>query len=326
MLLEEFTEQWYNSIGGYDKVVRVKLESDYLAHLTWEGAKPRYGEPFTDDVRERIEFELETIKKTGYYVLNGNVQSETGTSEDFTAFSTGATYQEKSLTWDSRFEYRTATSEDKWGVLTGVVKELQGGWAWSARAQYYQTEATSGLESLRTNLRLGLVYRPPQTKWIHLNRFDVINEDQHGGGTEALTSWRLVNNYSANYRPVKYLQASLKYGAKFVMDTISGRRYQAYTDHTGFEVRYDITKKWDIGVRGSVLHSWNGGQFDYSGGASTGYNVVENAWVSLGYNAWGFTDKDFSAADYTAQGPYLRFRMKFDQQSVKDAAGWLHKE
>jgi len=66
MLLEEFTEEWYNNIGGYDKVVRVKLESDYLAHLCWEGAKPRYGEPFSEEITERIEFELNTIKKMGF--------------------------------------------------------------------------------------------------------------------------------------------------------------------------------------------------------------------------------------------------------------------
>ena len=51
----------------------------------------------------------------------------------------------------------------------------------------------------------------------------------------------------------------------------------------------------------------------------------DSRYTSLGYNAWGFSDKDFSAADYTAQGPYIRFRMKFDQQTVKDAAGWLTK-
>ena len=174
------------------------------------------------------------------------------------------------------------------------------------------------------NIRLGLVYRPPLTRWIHLNRFDIIHENQTGGGQPDMTSWRIVNNYTANYRPRKHLQVSLKYGAKFVMDTISGRKYQAYTDHTGFEMRYDITKKWDVGLCGSLLHSWNGGQLAWSGGASTGYNVIDNSWVSLGYNVWGFTDKDFSAADYTAQGPYVRFRMKFDQQSVKDGMKWLN--
>jgi len=66
MLIEEFTEEWYKNIGGYDKVIRVKLESDYLSHLCWEGAKPRYGEPFSDEITERIEFELNTIKKMGF--------------------------------------------------------------------------------------------------------------------------------------------------------------------------------------------------------------------------------------------------------------------
>jgi DNA polymerase-3 subunit alpha len=66
MLLEEFTAEWFKSIGGYDKVLRVKFESDYLAHLTWEGARVRYGEPFSEEVKERIDFELNTIKKMGF--------------------------------------------------------------------------------------------------------------------------------------------------------------------------------------------------------------------------------------------------------------------
>ncbi|MDR2122341.1 MAG: DNA polymerase III subunit alpha [Flavobacteriaceae bacterium] len=41
-------------------------ENAYLAHLTWEGAKKRYGETLSDEIRERLEFELEIIAKTGY--------------------------------------------------------------------------------------------------------------------------------------------------------------------------------------------------------------------------------------------------------------------
>jgi len=267
----------------------------------------------------------QTVKKRTYYLLNSTVQSATGNSEDFTAVSAGATYQVKGLTWDSRFEYRTSTSEDKWGLLSGVVKEQHAGWAWSARGQYFQTEATGGLESRKANVRFGLVYRPLQTRWIHLNRFDIINEFQRGGQAVPSDSWRLVNNYSLNYKARKNLQATLKYGAKYVVDTIAGGRYSQFTDHTGIEARYDITTVWDIGARGSVLHTWGSGQLSHSCGISVGFNLIENTWVSLGYNAWGFSDKDFSAADYTAQGPYIRFRMKFDQQTVKDAAGWLTK-
>jgi DNA polymerase-3 subunit alpha len=42
-----------------------KTEDDYLKHLTYEGAKKKYGE-ISNSLLERIEFELETIKKTGY--------------------------------------------------------------------------------------------------------------------------------------------------------------------------------------------------------------------------------------------------------------------
>ena len=40
-------------------------ENAYLRHITYEGAKKRYGE-ITDAIRERIDFELETIERTGY--------------------------------------------------------------------------------------------------------------------------------------------------------------------------------------------------------------------------------------------------------------------
>ncbi len=41
-------------------------ENAYLRHLTYEGAKERYGEELSEEVRERLDFELETIEKTGY--------------------------------------------------------------------------------------------------------------------------------------------------------------------------------------------------------------------------------------------------------------------
>jgi DNA polymerase-3 subunit alpha len=40
-------------------------ENKYLAHLTFEGAKRRYGE-ITPEIQERIDFELKTIENTGY--------------------------------------------------------------------------------------------------------------------------------------------------------------------------------------------------------------------------------------------------------------------
>lgn len=65
-LIQEFGEETFHRLGDYDKVVRIKLEADYLAHLTMLGAKKRYGENLSDEITERLDFELETIKNMGF--------------------------------------------------------------------------------------------------------------------------------------------------------------------------------------------------------------------------------------------------------------------
>ena len=65
ILIEEFNDIPKRT-GGYENALRVKFESDYLKHLVYQGAKSRYGEPLSNEVTERIEFELETIKTMGF--------------------------------------------------------------------------------------------------------------------------------------------------------------------------------------------------------------------------------------------------------------------
>lgn len=65
-LVEEFGETAYNRLGGFEKVARVKFESEYLRHLTYEGAKKRYGDPLSEEIISRIDFELDTIKTMGF--------------------------------------------------------------------------------------------------------------------------------------------------------------------------------------------------------------------------------------------------------------------
>ena len=53
-------------LGGYDKLYRIKLEADYLAKLTFEGARRLYGDPLTEEVKERLNFELYIMKTMGF--------------------------------------------------------------------------------------------------------------------------------------------------------------------------------------------------------------------------------------------------------------------
>ena len=65
-LIALWGEDRYKKLGGYEKVLRIKLESDYLEHLTFEGAKKRWQNGVPEDVRERINFELNTIRTMGF--------------------------------------------------------------------------------------------------------------------------------------------------------------------------------------------------------------------------------------------------------------------
>ena len=53
-------------LGGYDKLYRIKLEADYLQKLTFDGAKTVYGDPLSDEIKERLIFELHVMKTMGF--------------------------------------------------------------------------------------------------------------------------------------------------------------------------------------------------------------------------------------------------------------------
>ena len=62
-----------------------------------------------------------------------------------------------------------------------------------------------------------------------------------------------------------------------------------------------------------VLYSPQGSARQWAAGLEAGYQVQTNLWASAGFNWSGFTDKDLSGSDYTAQGFYVRLRFKFDE-------------
>ncbi len=66
IMSEEEAKSKVNKLGGIDKLYRIKFEADYLAKLSYEGAKKLYGEPLTAEVEERIKFELHIMKTMGF--------------------------------------------------------------------------------------------------------------------------------------------------------------------------------------------------------------------------------------------------------------------
>ena len=79
VMTQEAAEKKIKKLGGYEKLYRIKFEADYLEKLVWEGARKRYltEQPeltdqadikaaLSEEIRERIVFELHTIKTMGF--------------------------------------------------------------------------------------------------------------------------------------------------------------------------------------------------------------------------------------------------------------------
>lgn len=66
VLSEEDANKKIERLGGIDRLYRLKLEADYLSKLCMDGAKKRYGADMSDEVKERLKFELHIMKTMGF--------------------------------------------------------------------------------------------------------------------------------------------------------------------------------------------------------------------------------------------------------------------
>lgn len=260
-----------------------------------------------------------TIRSKDYRPFSEVTPPASGSREDFTAVSLGSSYRTTLWTWDSRVEFRDGDQENKYNLVTGMYGQLRRYIAVSAGLNLQHRSGVS--DETYGELTAGLAYRPRGGRWIVLERFTLRGDRTDGNQVDK--SVRLINNLNANLKLNRKTQISLQYGAKYVLEQYGSDDYDGYTDLIGIEGRYDLTNRWDVGLYGSMLHSWHGDQIDYRAGGSLGYNPMDNVWISLGYNIVGFDDPDFSKGDYTAQGPFVRFRLKVDQNTAGDLVSYL---
>lgn len=234
---------------------------------------------------------------------------------DFSSAFVGALYRSEFWSATSRLEYRRSDEETRAGVFFGMYREEVAGVGFSADAQLFDSERIAGPDTRNAEVRLGWAFRPSDSRWTLLNRLDAVYEDIELPGSQNDT-WKLINNFSANYATGRSGQLSFRYGAKFTRSNVGDDTYTGFTDLMGAQWRRNLGTRFDIGMHGNVRHSWRSDIYDYNLGIEGGVSVADNTWLSLGYNVLGFEDDDFIASGYVAQGPYLRFRIKADQDSL----------
>ncbi len=268
----------------------------------------------------------ETIRDPGDTPFNTNVPPASGTAgNDFTAMSVGASYTQELWSFASRLESRIADLDDQYGVTLGFYRQQTAGLGLSLGGQYLTADTDSGNDMTTGDLRFSVAYRPVKSTLIALNRLD-LNYAKTANDLIADRQRKLINNFTMNWLPNRTNQLALHHGVKYTVDSFDDDEYGNWLQVMDTEYRHDITRRFDFGIQSGILHSVNAQNYSYSLGGSLGMNLIKNTWVSAGYNITGFEDDDFTSAGYTAQGPYIKLRFAFDQNTVKDSLKWFEKK
>jgi hypothetical protein len=268
-----------------------------------------------------------TLAGAGSYTFNPVAPPASGTATvgsgslwqtgDYTAVSVAGLYRSKLWSLTGRAERRDSDTADRWVLAGGFYREAERGRAFAALLQYLDNHAPASGDSASGALQLSWAWRPDESRWIVLERLDL--KSQRASTTaQRLQSERIVDNTHVNWLAGVRTQVGLQLGLRYVATSFAGDRYSGSSGLLGLDVRHDLGPRFDVGVHGSALRSFRSGVGDESLGADIGVTFMRNAWLSLGYNVRGVSDNDFDDSHYLAQGPYLKIRIKFDQDTFKD--------
>lgn len=263
----------------------------------------------------------------------GSLGQDGATNEDYSAVSLGAAWQSGSWSWNGRAEHRQGDTSTRWGLSSNMMRRLGEGRTIASSLRYYRIEGKDGAVAAQISADVAVAWRPLNSRWALLNRTEFRHErgDARAGSGNLLgvptangvdqLSTRIINNLALNWRDAPEgadarWEVALYHGVKYVKGKFGDDRFDGLIDVVGFDLRRDISSHVDIGISGSVQHSWKDKVVAWSAGPSVGVSPADNMWISVGYNVKGFHDRDFEDARYLRQGPYVTLRLKFDQQSL----------
>ncbi len=307
---------------------RAQLQSSMNSQATEYGPRVFANVGLTQgwQATERWGFDLgldqsKTVSGASVQPFDADVPMASGSlSGDYLATFIGTLYRGDLWTFTSRLEHRDSDAEDRWVASGGFYREPKAGHAFSLATQWFDSTFENGNEATAADVQLAWAYRPVDSRWIILNRLDLKHE-AHTDSLGEFESARVIDNLNSNVQLGARTQLGVQLGARYVRSTFDGERYSGMSTLYGLDMRRDLTRRFDVGVHGTMLSSLSSNVSDRSIGVDLGVSVAQNTWVSIGYNFEGFEDEDFEAARYTAQGPFIKFRVKADQDTFKDLMG-----
>ncbi len=228
------------------------------------------------------------------------ITSDVDVKEDFIVYNSSINYSPNGWNYNLKGEYKKTKAKSITNISCGVYRQLKEEIGVLLGAKYID-------KAIDTNL--AFVYRPDSLNIAFLNIFRFLHKDK---------SDKFINNLLFYYRFLDDFELSSQFGMKYLQEDIDHKKYKSILSFLDTDILYEINSKMDFGINGGFLYDYSSKAVDFTLGSHVDYNVAKNSWLSLGYNFRGIQDLDFSGYKYQEKGAYLRFKVKFDQISLKD--------
>jgi uncharacterized repeat protein (TIGR01451 family) len=221
----------------------------------------------------------------------------------------------------SRVEWSKSETAETWLSNVAAAAKLSPDLTALVRGVYNEQLSSStgtGSVYLRQE-QLGFAYRPVNNDvwnalaWVEHKRS--INETL-GLGLNLDESADIVSAH-VNYQVDAGWLINGRYGIKRAVDYASGLQTAYTAQLLGARSIWDVSERWDVGVQYFIETGAIGKDRQQAIGAEVGYLVMQNVWLSAGYNVSGFKDVDLASEDYTQKAFYIRIRVKFDENLFK---------
>ena len=213
--------------------------------------------------------------------------------------------------------------QDSWLSTVVAARKLDRDWTLLARNYFLYADFAATGRRWQDRFQLGAAYRDTDRNRVNaLGKYEYLTENDRSAlptplvGSNAAPSKRAVNIVSvlADWHPDRSWWLTGRVAGKSAAETFDGVAAPRYSAAlvSGRAV-YDVNERFDLGALLGYMYSPQGNARQTAYGAEVGYILQSNLRVAVGYNVTGFSDRDMSASDYTAQGLYLRLRFKFDE-------------
>ena len=243
--------------------------------------------------------------------VNGNTQESTAVTGaiDYTAH--------KNWKGSARLEYRTDRTSDNILNTLGVAYKLNNEWTLLARNAISLQSNKAGGDRNEDRMQIGVAFRDLETnRWDGLGRYEFRYLKDNTGVLDSQRNAHIVSTH-VNYQPKANLTFTGRYAGKYVLEDTNGISSHNIVQLLGARADYDFKRDWTVGINTGVMFSSSFKSRQTALGAELGYLAMQNLWVSVGYNIFGFRDDELAGEDYTNKGLFLRMRYKFDESLLK---------